>query len=91
MNAKPIPIIMVLASAALSCIASVIQRASFAVFTKRLFLSVVIFAIIGSVVRVVIERSFKIMEPEEIVGEENEEEVAIQDISSEEEERESEE
>ena len=64
MNTKPIPIMITLIAAFISCIASVIQGVSFGVFTKRLLLSVLCFAVIGIIVRVVIDRSFKTMEEE---------------------------
>lgn len=80
MNTKPIPIIITLIAAFISCIASVIQRVSFDIFTKRLLLAVICFAIIGIIVRVVIERSFKTMEEEnDQEKEETEEEVETAD------------
>lgn len=77
MNTKPIPIMITLIAAFISCIASVIQGVSFGVFTKRLLLSVLCFAVIGIIVRVMIDRSFKTMEEEnEPENEEEEKEEA---------------
>lgn len=75
MNTKPIPIMIVLFASCMSCFVSVIQRVEFGVFTKRLCFTVICFAIIGIAVRVVLDRSFGIMEEntEETEGsEENE-------------------
>lgn len=83
MNTKTIPIIITLIAAAISSLTSVIQRVSFDIFTKRLVISVICFAIIGCIVRVVVERSFPVMEPEENEeGLESEEEEQLEDISS---------
>jgi hypothetical protein len=43
----------------------VLQGASFEVFTMRLLGAVIVFGIFGIVVRVVLDRSFKAMEPEQ--------------------------
>lgn len=84
MNTKPIPVIITLLAAAITSLASVIQGVSFDIFTKRLLGAVVCFAIMGIIVRVILDRSFRIMEPEEEPEEEQDEE-ELEDIHSEEE------
>ena len=89
MKTKLIPIMIVLVATAISCFASVIQRVSFDIFTKRLFWTVVIFAVIGVIVSVVIQRGFQTMEPEDEnsdEGAENPEEAELENISAEEQE-----
>lgn len=76
MNTKPIPILITLTAAFISCLASVIQGVTFAIFTRRFLLTVLCFAIIGIVVRVVVERSFKTMEQDEGQSEEESDEEA---------------
>ncbi len=58
MKKKRIPIIIVLIAASISSISSVIQGVSIDIFTKRLLLSVLCFAIIGIVLRIIIEKAF---------------------------------
>ncbi len=84
-NAKPIPIMVTLLAAGISCVASIVQGVPFSVFTMRLLGSVVVFGILGIVLRVVIERSFKVMEeePEEEPAE-AEEQSELEDIRTEE-------
>lgn len=85
-NAKPIPIMITLLAAGISCVASIIQDVPFSVFTMRLLGVVLLFGTLGIVLRVVIERSFKVMEeePEDEVEEEPEEESELEDIRTEE-------
>ena len=84
MNSKSIPVIITLLAAAITCLASVLQGVSFDIFTKRLLGAVICFAIIGIIVRVILDRSFRIMEPEDKETEEKQDEEELEDIHSEE-------
>ncbi len=75
MNTKPIPIIITLLAAGITCLVSAIQRVPFAIYTKRLFVTVVCFALIGTVIKVILDRSFPVMEEENEQNEEDNEQV----------------
>lgn len=87
MKTKSIPIIIVLIAAAISCFASVIQGVSFDIFTKRLFWTVIIFAIIGVIVSIVMHQGFRTMESEEEQTEEVAEDTELENVSVEEQEK----
>lgn len=80
MNTKPIPIIITLIAALVSCVASIIQHVSFTIFTTRLLCAVIIFGVIGSIVKVILDKSLNVMEEE--TDEENEES-EVEDVISE--------
>lgn len=80
MNTKPIPIIITLIAALVSCVASIIQNVSFTIFTTRLLWAVIIFGVIGSIVKVILDKSLNVMEEE--TDEENEES-EVEDVISE--------
>ncbi|MBD8914655.1 MAG: hypothetical protein UEY91_08420 [Lachnospiraceae bacterium] len=75
MNTKPIPIIITLLAAGITCLVSAIQRVPFAIYTKRLFIAVVCFALIGTVIKIVLDRSFPVMEEENEQNEEDDEQI----------------
>lgn len=80
MNTKPIPIIITLIAALVSCVASIIQHVSFTIFTTRLLWVVIIFGVIGSIVKAILDKSLNVMEEE--TDEENEES-ELEDVVSE--------
>lgn len=57
-NTRPLPAIIVLSAALISCAFSLFQGVEFRIFVGRLFLSVVIFGLIGVFVRVILDRYF---------------------------------
>ncbi|MEE3480407.1 MAG: hypothetical protein VZQ80_00300 [Lachnospiraceae bacterium] len=73
-NTRPIPIIITLAAAAVSCIISVMQHAKLEIYVGRLLITVIIFGAIGITVRVILDRYF-------FNTKENEEESADADAS----------
>ena len=87
MKTKSIPIIIVLIAAAISCFASVIQGVSFDIFTRRLFWTVIIFAVIGVIVSIVMHQGFRTMEPEEDQAEGDAEDTELENVSVEEQEK----
>ena len=62
MKTKQIPIIITLLAAGITCLVSAIQDVSFSVYTKRLLIAVICFALIGTGIRVLLDRSFRVME-----------------------------
>ncbi len=62
MNTKPIPIIITLAAAFISCVFSIVQRVEFSVFVRRLVLVVIIFLFMGTVIKMVLDYAFKTLE-----------------------------
>lgn len=69
MKTKQIPIIITLLAAGITCLVSAIQDVSFSVYTKRLLIAVICFALIGTGIRVLLDRSFRVMEEDTEEGE----------------------
>lgn len=85
MNTKPIPVIITLIAAGISCVASLIQNVGLHIFTVRLLVTVICFYIIGSIVRVAFDRGLKTMDEtkdEETSESENEEDVDLEDVET---------
>ncbi|SHI84912.1 hypothetical protein [Pseudobutyrivibrio xylanivorans] len=76
MNTKPIPIIITLAAAFISCVVSIIQRVEFSVFVSRLLVVVLIFLTMGTIIKMILDYAFRELEPAESLDSEP------QDISS---------
>lgn len=57
-NTRPLPAIIVLSAALISCAFSLVQGVEFRIFVGRLLFSVVIFGLIGVFVRVILDRFF---------------------------------
>ena len=87
-NTKPIPIIITLAAAFISCVVSILQRVEFSVFVARLLVVVLIFMFMGTVIKLILDYSFRTLEPaepldgaeaSEITGLEDEDELIEED------------
>jgi hypothetical protein len=63
MNTKPIPVIITLAAAFISCVVSIVQRVEFAKFVSRLLIVVVIFLVMGTIIKMILDYSFRTLEP----------------------------
>ena len=63
MNTKPIPVIITLAAAFISCVVSIMQRVEFAKFVSRLLIVVVIFLVMGTIIKMILDYSFRTLEP----------------------------
>lgn len=81
MNRKSLPIIITLIAALISCVSSILIGVSFNEFVKRFAITVVIFYILGSIIKVAIDIGFKVdeeetakMEDEQAEGEDSEDE-----------------
>jgi len=55
MNTKLIPPVVALSACAISCVVSLIQRASFGTFTIRLVVSALLFLTIGAIIKMVLD------------------------------------
>ena len=64
-NTRPVPILITLAAAGISCVVSIMKQLSFADFVLRLLITVIIFGILGCLVRVFLDMGFKVDKKEE--------------------------
>ncbi len=64
-NTKPIPILITLAASAMSSLISILKGASFPQFVRGLLFTVVIFGILGCLVRFFLDLGFKTDEKED--------------------------
>ena len=63
MKTKPVPIIITLAAAFISCVMSIVQKVDFSVFVGRLVVVVFIFLFMGTVIKMILDYAFKTLEP----------------------------
>ncbi|MBR1623412.1 MAG: hypothetical protein IJ675_05825 [Pseudobutyrivibrio sp.] len=63
MNTKPIPVIITLTAALISCIMSIFQHVEFQVFVSRLLIVVLIFLFMGTIIKMILDYSFRTLEP----------------------------
>ena len=63
MNTKPIPVIITLAAAFISCVISILQKVEFQVFVSRLLIVVVIFLVMGTIIKMILDYAFRVLEP----------------------------
>ncbi|MDD6551287.1 MAG: hypothetical protein PUF16_05850 [Lachnospiraceae bacterium] len=64
-NTRPVPILITLTAAGISCVVSIMKQLSFADFVLRLLITVIIFGILGCLVRVFLDMGFKVDKKEE--------------------------
>jgi nucleosome binding factor SPN SPT16 subunit len=64
-NTRPIPILVTLAAAGISSVVSILKDVSFGRFVINLLITVIIFGIFGSLVRVFLDMGFNIDKKEE--------------------------
>lgn len=69
MNTRPIPIIITLAAAFISCLMSIFQRRDFSVFVYRLLIVVVVFLVLGTIIKMILDYSFKTLQEGEKASE----------------------
>ncbi len=62
-NTKTVPIIITLAAAFISCIISIFQQVEFGIFVKRLSITVAIFLVMGTFIKMLLDYSFRTLEP----------------------------
>jgi len=73
MDTKRIPAIIALIAAGVTCVVSIFQQVSFGTFTLRFLCSTIVFLFIGSVIKIVVDCSFKVIEEENPEAEDSEE------------------
>lgn len=78
LNTRPLPIIITLTAAGLSCVLSIIQGRDFSIFFLRLLVSVLVFSFLGSLIKILLDFIFNKKPKEEEVVDENEE-IVIED------------
>lgn len=59
-NTKPVPIIICLIASFIICLVTILQKKGFATFVLRFALTAIIFYILGCIVRLVMDRSFRV-------------------------------
>ena len=82
MKTKQIPPMVTLVAGLITCVMAVFNHISMATFVKNLFIVVISFFILGTVIKVIIDKNFKEMDEEieeeleeELEGEQQEEEI----------------
>lgn len=62
MNTKPIPAIIMLAAGFVTCVVGIVQHFSFGTYIKTLFLVLIGFYLFGCIVKLVIDKGFRVMD-----------------------------
>lgn len=62
MNTKPIPAIIMLTAGFVTCVVGIARHFSFGTYIKTLFLVLVGFYLLGCIVRLVIDKGFRVMD-----------------------------
>ena len=92
MKTKHIPALVTLLAGAVAALLMWLWKVDFFTFTRNLLIVLVIFYILGSVIKVILDRNFKDMEDEAneegegVTGEESGEEVSQENVDTEDEE-----
>ena len=61
MNTKPIPAIIMLTAGFVTCIVGIVQHFSFGKYIKTLFLVLIGFYLLGCIVKLVLDKGFRVM------------------------------
>lgn len=61
-NTKPVPVIITLGAALVSCIMSIFEQADLSLFVERLLIVVIIFMVMGTIIKMILDYSFKTMD-----------------------------
>ena len=62
MNTKPIPAIIMLTAGFVTCIVGIVQHCSFGKYIKTLFLVLIGFYLLGCIVKLVLDKGFRVMD-----------------------------
>lgn len=65
MKTKTIPAIIMLTAGLVACIAGIIGHMEIVAFTKMLFIVLIVFYVLGIIVKVILDKNFKEMQTEE--------------------------
>ena len=62
MNTKPIPAIIMLAAGFMTCVVGIVQHFSFGTYVKTLLLVLIGFYLLGCIVKLVLDKGFRVMD-----------------------------
>ena len=62
MNTKPIPAIIMLTAGLVTCIVGIVQHFSFGTYVKTLLLVLIGFYLLGCIVKLVLDKGFRVMD-----------------------------
>lgn len=62
MNTKPVPAIIMLTAGFVTCVVGIVQQFSFGTYVKTLFLVLIGFYLLGCILKLVIDKGFRVME-----------------------------
>lgn len=62
MKTKPIPAIIMLTAGFVTCVVGIVQHFSFGTYVKTLFLVLIGFYLLGCIVKLVIDKGFRVMD-----------------------------
>ena len=62
MNTKPIPAIIMLTAGLVTCIVGIVEHFSFGTYIKTLFLVLIGFYLLGCIVKLVLDKGFRVMD-----------------------------
>ena len=62
MNTKPIPAIIMLTAGFVTCVVGIVQHFSFGTYVKTLFLVLIGFYLLGCIVKLVLDKGFRVMD-----------------------------
>lgn len=62
MNTKPIPAIIMLTAGCVTCIVGIVEHFSFGTYIKTLFLVLIGFYLLGCIVKLVLDKGFRVMD-----------------------------
>ena len=62
MNTKPIPAIIMLTAGFVTCVVGIVQHFNFGTYVKTLFLVLIGFYLLGCVVKLVLDKGFRVMD-----------------------------
>ena len=62
MNTKPIPAIIMLTAGFVTCIVGIVQHFSFGTYVKTLLLVLIGFYLLGCIVKLVLDKGFRVMD-----------------------------
>lgn len=62
MNTKPIPAIIMLTAGFVTCVVGIVQHFSFGTYVKTLFLVLIGFYLLGCLVKLVLDKGFRVMD-----------------------------
>ena len=62
MNTKPIPAIIMLSAGFVTCIVGIVQHFSFGTYVKTLFLVLISFYLLGCIVKLILDKGFRVMD-----------------------------